>query len=302
MILDNGTTIQLKRKFNVSVEELFGCFSSIDAWKGWWKGLDVMKMDFNEGGEIYFSWKHSKATKHGQILEIKKNEILRFTWSSGDYIHDSKDPCSAAVKDTEVIFKFTRIEDKVSERKLIHRLNKKEHNLNGHYEGWTWALLDLDQVLNGELRREKKKQSVELERIFNAPVERVYELWTKPELLNKWFNTKEHTESYTYSNLEVEGCYALDYHDVSGKETGVAGTLCRIIGEYKEIIPNKKLVFSWIDEGFQYESLVTINFSVMGEKTKVHLIHSDVYDKDWIKQFKSGWTHCLGAQIDLFNK
>lgn len=302
MILDDGTTILLKRKFNTNVENLFNCFSSVAAWKEWWTGLDIMKMGFEEGGEIHFSWKHSKARKHGKILEIKPNELFRFTWSSGDYPNDPNDACTTPIRNTEVTLKFSQLDDGRSELQLMHQLMTTDHNLNGHYEGWTWALLDLDKALNAEARKSRDELSVAVSREFNAPIDKVFELWTKPELLNKWFNSKDGTRSYTYSDLKENGCFGLDYHDVEGKETGIPRAIFRVIGEYKEIIPNKKLVFSWIDESFNYESLVTVCFESLGNNTKVDLVHSNVYESDWIKRFTEGWNECLEVQDALLQQ
>ena len=299
MILDNGTTIHLTRTFNTDVGTLFSCFSDEKAWTSWWKGLDEMKMDFKEGGEIFFSWRQSKATKIGKILEIKPNEQIRFTWNSDGPTEDLDDTCTMMVKDTEVTLQFASLENGKSELQLIHNLKKKEHNLNAHYEGWTWALLDLDNKFNQEIRSKQEEFSIEIERVFKAPINRVYELWTQPELLNKWFNSKKGTEHYTYSKLKEKDCYALDYHDVEGKETGIPGAVHRVIGEYKEIIPNKKLVFSWVDENFNYESYVTVRFQEVGTDTKVNLVHSNVYEKDWIERFNEGWNDCFDAQVNM---
>lgn len=299
MILDNGTTIHLTRTFNTNVENLFGCFSSAEAWKSWWKGLDVMKIDFQEGGDIFFSWNHSKAKKHGKILEIKNNELLRFTWSSGEFAEDPNDACTIPIKDTEVTFKFRALENGKSELQLIHHLKTQDHNLNGHYEGWTWALLDMDKMHNAAARSGQEELVAEVERVLDAPIEKVFELWTKPELLNKWFNNKSATQWYTYTDMEEKKCYALDYHDITGEETGVPGAVFRVIGEYKEIKQNEKLVFSWVDESFNYESMVSVHFEAQGAKTKVSLRHSNVFEKEWIARFNQGWNGCFEGQEEL---
>ena len=130
-------------------------------------------------------------------------------------------------------------------------------------------------------------------------METVYELWTNPELMQKWFNSKNGKRGTAYTSKEVNSWYAMDYHDVDGSESGIPDTIYRCIGKIKEIIPNKKLVFTWLDDGLSHETLVTVNFEAVGGKTKLTLIHSNIVEQNWANDFSKGWDYCLEGQSKL---
>src|SRR5690606_9314152 len=73
-----------------------------------------------------------------------------------------------------------------------------------------------------------------------------------------------------------------------------------------EVIPLKKLQYSWQYEGYPGYSLVTFELSEMGNKTRLTLTHQgletfpqDNPDFAW-KSFKGGWTEIIGNMLPLF--
>ena len=67
-----------------------------------------------------------------------------------------------------------------------------------------------------------------------------------------------------------------------------------VVGEYKEIIPNKKLQFTW---AWQVEdtpdTLVTLEFQAAGKTTKLILIHENFLKKEAAEKHNMGWIGCL---------
>ncbi len=303
MITDNGTTIKMKRTFNTNIETLYNCFTSEKGWKSWWKGLDKMEVDFKVGGEILFTWQHSKAKKRCEILEIIPNEKLSFKWEScpTQELIQADNCANHIVNNTTVTFLFTQVENNKSQLELIHKLNTIENNVDGHYEGWSYALQDLDLYFHEEERKGKQELVVEKERVFNAPVEMIFELWTKPELMNKWFNSKNHTRGHAVAVLEKEGTMSMDFQMQKDGDYAKKGDVWRVIGEYREIIPNEKLVFTWMEDHQPYESLVTVNFISQDKKTLLKLKHQRFHDEENMNEFSSGWDYCLDSVESLIN-
>ena len=74
-------------------------------------------------------------------------------------------------------------------------------------------------------------------RNFDVASERVFDAWLNPEMMRKWFFTLEGTNKVAQNNPQVGGDWEIiDQRD--GKEY-------RAIGEYLEIDPSQKLVFTF---------------------------------------------------------
>lgn len=119
-----------------------------------------------------------------------------------------------------------------------------------------------------------------IEETFNASIDRVFKAWTDPEKLMKWYApdgcTIRFRELYIKSGGKFHSC-------VSNPQFGD----CWCIGEYKEVIPNSKLVFTMVnadesgnpinpadigmDADWPGETLVTITLTEENGKTKLQL-------------------------------
>ena len=80
--------------------------------------------------------------------------------------------------------------------------------------------------------------SLRISRLIPAPIDRVFEAWTTPEILAKW-SAPEGIEHITYDlDLRVGGAYTLLMMSPEGqKHTAV--------GEYREIDRPNRLVYTW---------------------------------------------------------
>jgi uncharacterized protein YndB with AHSA1/START domain len=76
---------------------------------------------------------------------------------------------------------------------------------------------------------------------------------------------------------------------------GAQGTDHEVQGTYKEVVPNRKLVFTWTWPRTtpERESLVTIVFKAAGDGTELDFRHDQFFDEKARDDHKRGWTGLL---------
>jgi uncharacterized protein YndB with AHSA1/START domain len=131
-----------------------------------------------------------------------------------------------------------------------------------------------------------------LERTFAAAPEQVFDAWTSPAVLERWWAA---APTWTSPGCEVDlregGRYLLRMRDEDG-ELHVVG------GEYREVDRPRRLVYTWCWEGEDgphpgHVSLVTVEFHAQGEQTTVVLEHSGLASLESREGHGEGWNACL---------
>lgn len=135
------------------------------------------------------------------------------------------------------------------------------------------------------------ESKVVVKRVIKASPEDVFEAFTNPEIMTKWFYGMEDGSVEVLNTLEVGGAYILNMISTDGKEY-------RHTGEYKVIVPPEKLVFTWNSDHAQ-DTVVTVHFRPAGEHTEVTIEHEFLTDEER-ENHRRGWTMCLGNLEKLF--
>jgi uncharacterized protein YndB with AHSA1/START domain len=133
--------------------------------------------------------------------------------------------------------------------------------------------------------------TVVVERTFSAPPERIWKALTDVEEMRRWyFDLKEFKPEVGFEfefTVEHEG---MKYHH-----------LCKIT----EVIPQKKLAYTWRYKGHEGNSLVTFELFADGDKTRLKLTHEglETFPKTPSfarKSFMEGWTQIIGSSLREF--
>ncbi len=134
-------------------------------------------------------------------------------------------------------------------------------------------------------------EAVVIERTFNAPVARVWKALTDANEMRIWyFDLKEFRPEPGFEfefTVEHEG---VRYHH-----------LCKVT----EVIPQKKLAYTWRYQGQEGDSLVTFELFADGDKTRLKLTLEEIetfpktpaYAR---KNFEAGWTEIIGSSLKQF--
>ncbi len=132
-----------------------------------------------------------------------------------------------------------------------------------------------------------------------APPHAVFAAWLDPKLLCKWIGPREWVESCEATLLEprVGGRYHLRTHTraVAGREPCSGG----VSGVYRRIDRHTHLSFTWIRDGEEVETLVTVLFEPADAGTLVTLTHEGFSSEQARDQHLAGWGGSLPQLADL---
>lgn len=137
------------------------------------------------------------------------------------------------------------------------------------------------------------KDSITKEKVFNHPIDKVWDAISKAEEISTWFIQADFKAKkgyqYTFSSDSNEkGC------------TTISGIV-------KEANPYV-LVYTWIVANTEVETLVTWKLESVPEGTKLHLKHSGISNYagdtaiEMFESFNGGWEGCINQLTDYLKK
>ena len=123
-----------------------------------------------------------------------------------------------------------------------------------------------------------------LVREFEAPPEAVWHAWTEPEALKRWFGPDAGAVTLAQTDVRVGGRFHVVFQTLDGESHDVSGA-------YREVVPNRKLVFtwSWISTPERI-SQVTLTFRPTSTGTELTLLHEHFFDMAARDGHEFGWT------------
>ena len=130
-----------------------------------------------------------------------------------------------------------------------------------------------------------------VERTLNASVATVWKALTNVEQMRQWyFDLKEFR-----AEVGFEFEFAVDH------EGSTYHHLCRIT----EVVPQKKIAYTWRYKDQPGDSLVTFELFGQGEKTRLRLTHEGIESFPKTPayaraNFEAGWTAIIGSELKRF--
>ena len=113
----------------------------------------------------------------------------------------------------------------------------------------------------------KSEREVVITRTFNAPARIVFEAWTKPELMRRWWVPK--SSGITLLSCEMDVRAGGSYRFVFQHPT-VPGEPMAFFGQYVEVSPHSRLVWT-NDESGDAGQLSTLTLEDRGDTTRIVL-------------------------------
>lgn len=139
-----------------------------------------------------------------------------------------------------------------------------------------------------------------IERIFDAPRELVFKMWTEPAHMAAWWGPKVFTNPVCELDARPGGAILIHM-------AAPDGTVLPMEGEFKELVPPERLVivtraFKSEDGSFLLEGLTTATFAEHEGKTKL-TVHAQITKAapeaaSALAGMEEGWTQSLDKLTD----
>jgi uncharacterized protein YndB with AHSA1/START domain len=127
-----------------------------------------------------------------------------------------------------------------------------------------------------------------IERTFAASAEDVFDAWTSPEVMRRWFHCAPDWDTpEAVVDLRVGGKVRVVMRRPDGTKAGAQG-------EYTLIDRPRRLVMAWtFDDDPSNEQLIELSFSESGGSTTVLMVNSGIATDERRDAQDWGWRGCL---------
>jgi uncharacterized protein YndB with AHSA1/START domain len=137
---------------------------------------------------------------------------------------------------------------------------------------------------------ERSGQVLRIERTFAAAAEDVFDAWTSPEVMRRWFHVAPDWDTPEAEvDLRVGGKVRVVMRRPDGTEAAMSG-------EYTLIDRPHRLAMTWtFDDSPSNEQLIELSFSESEGSTTVLMVNSGIATDERRRSQDEGWNGCLDA-------
>lgn len=264
MSVKNGNEVRVERVLNSSPQTVFRALSEGRLLNNCGADGEKLEIDFRVGGGYKAYFPNAEISCCGKFLEIIPDRKIVFTW--GDAGSDAGFPR------TQVLVELSPESGGAKTKVLIvHTGFASKEDAEGHDSGWTCGLDDLSaEITDGRIR---------IVRLYPVNRDVLYSLCNDPR---KFFAPVAAVEQGSV-DFRVGGKFRFptDHGEIAG--------------EFQEIVPGKKIVFSWLsgcDQKFDRPTRVTL---VLDDEedgaSSVELVHEFLPLGDQVKSHREGWEY-----------
>lgn len=138
------------------------------------------------------------------------------------------------------------------------------------------------------------ERTVTITRVFDAPRELLFRLWTEPKHMAQWWGPHGFTNPRCELDVRAGGAIHIDMQ-------GPNGVVYPMTGTFREIMPPRRLVFEAVAEDQDgkalLRSLTVVTFADEGGKTRL-TVHADAIGlaaaaPQMLAGMEAGWTQSL---------
>ena len=248
----NTQPIVIERTFNAPADRVWLAIANKDHMKKWYLNLDEFKPEV--GFEFSFTGGEPGGTQYlhlSKVTEVIPGKKLAYTWRFDGYGGDS-------LVTWELFEEGDKTRLKLSHAG-IHTFSQtnKDFDTSDFADGWI-------NLLDNSLQKyvETADREIVLSRLLSAPVALVFEVWTKPEHVAKWYGP----DGFTITTYDMDVKKGAQWNF---KMHGPDGTDYPSKIQYTEVIKNERLeyIYGSGTENGEGNFNVTVTFEAQGDKT-----------------------------------
>lgn len=274
----------ITRVLNAPRELVFKVWTEPKHIEQWWgpKGFTtrVDEIDLRPGG----TWRYVMCSPDGTEYPVKgvfREVVPPERIVTSDEFDEGFEQLVKADLPSGIIVATAIFEDLGDKTRLTLRImhptaeDRRKHEEMGVIAGWNSSFDCLDEVLvkmvanqgHGLTLTLLSDREIVATRVFHAPRRLVFEAWTKPEHVKRWYGGyRSMTLPVCEIDLRVGGTWRYVLDDPSN------GTDLGFSGEYREIVQPERLVsterYEWIANS---DHIVTLTLTEQDGKTTLHL-------------------------------
>ena len=138
-------------------------------------------------------------------------------------------------------------------------------------------------VTRQSLDPHERGETLVVRKLLPATRDEVFAAWTDAESLRQWMCAGDATEARATLDVRVGGTFRIDM---------IAGSaVYEHTGEYLEVDPPRRLVFTWVSRGTNHRrTVVTVELHEDGDETELVLTHEGLPSAEAARQHRAGWS------------
>jgi uncharacterized protein YndB with AHSA1/START domain len=285
--------LSITRLLNAPQELVWEVWTKPEHIKHWWGptgfSTTTHEMNIKPGGVWRFMMHGPDGKDYPNkivFIEVVKPELLV-------YKHSGEEDTADIRFHVTVNFEKQGNKTKLTMRSLFESAEVLERVVRefGAKEGMTQTVNRLEEYLKSKQPAQLIDGVIVIERTYNAPVEKVWTAITDKDEMKKWY--------FELAEFKPEPGFEFQFYG-EGKQGEKFLHLCKVI----EVIPKKKLTYSWRYDGYDGDSFVTFELFPEANKTKLKLSHKGLESfpatahNDFAKEnFMEGWTYIIGTGL-----
>lgn len=297
----DGFQVRFERELNYSIDTVWDAITNPEKLKIWFTDFE---MELQEGADITIKFRDKAATKtYGKIIKVEPPRRFEYTWE-GELAIWELDPIGD--RRCRLVLTYSKLSSEyaVSAPAGFHSLlDRLEDMLDGNDKSYAFGTEENDpehlemqetygRIAYDDFPELKRYKPVVIERTFNAPINRVWSAITDKEKMKEWYFDLEEFKPQVGFKFQFEG----------GTEEKCYLHLC----EVTEVVPGKKLQYSWKYDGYAGNSFVTFELFDLGNQTKLKLTHTGLgtfpeSNPDLAREnFVGGWEDIIGRSLKQY--
>lgn len=129
---------------------------------------------------------------------------------------------------------------------------------------------------------------IQIKCIITAGAEKAFHLWTNPEQIKRWWILDGYSTDVVEMDVRVGEKYRIGMKPADGE-------IFYVSGNFIEVIPSKKLIYTWTSEEVAdliKDTLLTVEFQERGDQTEITLTH-EFLRPELQDGYRKGWSSVL---------